>query len=192
MPRVILSATAMVALALPAVAQELGAIDYDQVFVENAEQIEMLMDGGDSARFQLDLPGNVTLWADVRGEVRNYSAMDNNEGGSVGCLWNAYNDVAVLHQSCPGVLDEAEAARLDDYRMRVGNFVADNTVPPVPRDAFWAEWSDVAIPDAGMECAAIMGSGTGSLIESLVSEGVGGVIDTILSVPRLPVETPCF
>ncbi|MEM7721070.1 MAG: hypothetical protein AAF376_01735 [Pseudomonadota bacterium] len=192
MLRFTLAVPTLLALSLPVAAQDIGAIDYDQVFVENADQIEMLMDGGDTARFQLDLPGNVTLWADVRGEVRNYSAMDNNEGGSVGCLWNAFNDVAVLHQSCPGVLDEGQAARLEDYRMRVGNFVADNTVPPVPREAFWAEWSELASPTGGMECAAIMGSETGPLIASLVSEGVEGLIASILSVPRLPVETPCF
>lgn len=193
-----LAAVAVLCLATPAPAQSIaenenaGAIDYDALLLENLETATELMTTEGRSRLQIDLPGNVTVWADLGPDGRSYSAMDGTESGSVGCIWNALNEIEMLRQSCPGLLTEEQAGFVTDYRRQVGDFVADNTFPPVPREDFWGFWETAVPANPEFMCEAAMEPPVGPIVNTFASENFGLLLQQIIATPRLPVSTPCF
>ncbi len=184
---------ALACLSGPVWADPSGAIDFEALFAANAAEVEEVMSSNaDNSRWRLRTPGGVTVWADGTEGARRFSAMDETPAGAVGCLWNAYADIARLHLSCPDALSEDEAAQLQEFRGRIGDFIADNTYPPVARADFWAYWQDATRADDGLACDSIMDPPTGPLVQTLLSPQFVNVLDGMLAVPRLPAETPCF
>lgn len=169
-----------------------GAIDFDRLFAENADQVEVLSEAHGSTRWQLTLPGDIIVWADGTEDARRYTSMDVGRTAAVGCLWETYQQVRQIALTCPDLLSPANTANLDRYRDRVGRFVAANTVPPVPGDAFMAYWDARLDPLPPDTCAAFDGPGGTNFIETLSGPAFTVTLDVVLETPRLPASNPCF
>ncbi len=179
--------------AAPVAAQDMsGAIDFDALFAAHADAVtEVMSPQNGTSRRQLEMPGGILVWADGMDGAWRYSAMDTGQTG-VTCLWDAYTDLAVMHQTCPTFLTEDGAAQLEVYRRQIGDFIAANTFPPVPVEAFWSHWEAAIAPDPALDCAALMTAENGQMISTLLGTQFAPVVSEILSEQRLPVATPCF
>ncbi len=167
-----------------------GAIDYDALFEANTDTVETLSEAPVRQRLQL---GDIVIMADQSGDTIRYVAMDRAETVAVGCLWEMYVEVAQLAQSCPAMLDDDQSARLDAHVDAIGNFVADNTYPPVPREDFWAHWRAEFEQPSASECITLdQSAGPAQFVAYLVSPQITGQLARVLSTPRLPVSQPCF
>jgi hypothetical protein len=192
--RAALSLFSIALCAGPVVAQDAaGAIDFEALYAEHADDVVELMTAPGTTRWQLDLPGGIVVWADGTEDNRRFSAADNSGATAVGCLWETYVEVVQFRSSCPGILTEPMLIQMAENTARIGNFVADNTYPPVPRETFWTYWEPVLETDLDLDCEAVLNDASAAqMIGTLVSPRFEPLLDAILAEPRLPVGQPCF
>jgi len=177
----------------PASADPSGAIDYEALFAARADAVEEIMAvEGAQSRWRLRMPGGVVLYAEGTAQDRWFSGVDEGGVGAVGCLWSAYQDLATLALSCPSLLSPEQHEQLRLNFTRVGEFVADNTYPPVERAAFRAYWDGALAADPTLACDTVMNPAIQPIVETLLSPRASQILDPLLATPRLPVNNPCF
>lgn len=177
---------AVLALAGPGLAQE---IDYDLLFERHADEVQHPAPGED----WLELPGPVI----VQRRDGMVTAIDQSAAGAAGCAVRVLTAGAGLARLCPGMLDEAQTARLQRLLLLGWRFQAANTVPAMSEaemaeamamqlDAH-AEWLGVCPPDDSAH-----GQDIAQMLRSILRAENEARVEEIFAEPRLPVTNPCL
>ena len=171
-------------------ADPLGLVDYDRLFIKNANNVEVA-DNGDLV---LQLPGNVSLLRQQVGSGGNITAVDFSKIGAVGCAASLYASIEAVAQTCEGTFSADQMARLETYRGELLDYYADNTYPAASRasvqvayDAYVAR----VTPNAPGFCESF-GGDRKLFYDFMTSAQMRPEFDALLSEPRLPVGNPCL
>lgn len=167
-----------------ALADPLGANDYDALFEAHADKINVDAAGARA----LELDTGVTIYESVVGEERLYAGVDLNNGGAVGCLASLFIEVAAMAAACP---DEVKAPA-PEHIDQLLTYYAANSYPPA--DLTWVQdrfnvlvgQARDQLTQCGLEEDVILFS------EILTGERTGPLLDDTLATPRLPVSNPCL
>ena len=184
------------ALALWPFAAPAQQVDYAAIFDQHAADVSPGGELDGRAVDLLSLPGGIELRRlnGPNGEV-SYTGIDSSGLGAVGCLYEMYFELVAMGRYCPWTPPKAEGAVLEARLRRIARFVMVNGVPaqdPEGVEAFLEAELTRWQRDIGTQACADPGHGLQGFAGALASEGFGAVLDTALSVPRLPVSQPCL
>ena len=171
----------------PAFADPLDLLDYDALFVEKADQIEVISE----TRSALSI-GSVILLRDTT-EEREYTGIDESGQGAVGCFVSILATIESSLQACEALLPPEQAEIQATYTQEALSFYAANVLPQVDRataqdryDALVASQIAAARPF----CASL--DVVTDLADRLFASESRAEIAGMMSVPRLPVSNPCL
>jgi hypothetical protein len=177
----------LVLLATPATGQDRQIIDYDALFRDKAAEVVTTQEGGQDAR-RLALPNGVTV-TDTGGGI---VAMDQSEGGAVGCLYMIYVDLGDALRACPALGDAASRQRHADYMGRINAFVAANAYPPMSLSDMEALTTSYQGRADAATCDRFDDADMAGFVENFLGPDAGQFLDKALATPRLPVNNPCL
>lgn len=179
-----------VCLAQSGLADPLGLVDYDRLFIKN-ENIVEVADNGDLV---LKMPGNVALLRQQSGASGNITAVDFSKIGAVGCAASLYASIEAVAQTCDGAFSSEQVEHLITYRDELLDYYADNTYPAASRASVQVAYDAYVarVTPAGPEFCKTFGGDRKMFYNFMTSDQMRPEFDALLSEPRLPVGNPCL
>lgn len=173
--------------AAPALADPLDLIDYEAIFAQNANEVEVVS----NTRSILQV-GDVTLLHDTA-EPQPYTGLDESGQAAVGCFVTILATIESAMQACEVDLPEDQAAIQASYTVEALSFYAANAVPAVDIETVRARFDNFVatqIEGARPYCANL--DVVTNLADRLFTEDSRAEVSGMISVPRLPVSNPCL
>lgn len=171
----------------PVAADPLDLLDYQGLFAQSAESVEVLS----QTRTALTV-GPVIVLRD-KTEPREYTGIDESGQGAVGCFVTILATIESALQACEARLPPAQAAIQATYLDEALSFYAANAVPVADRDTVQARFDALVasqIAGALPFCANL--DVVTNLADRLFTPDSRAEITGMLSIPRLPVANPCL
>ncbi|MEM9788457.1 MAG: hypothetical protein AAF801_18310, partial [Pseudomonadota bacterium] len=171
----------------PGIADPLDLIDYERLFAENAEEVEVV-----SADREILKVGDITI---LRGsdEGFEYTGLDQSGQGSVGCFVSVLASLESAMRACEVTLPPEQQAISDAYRADALAFYAANAFPPAELAEVERRFEALIASELEMSrpfCANP--SVVTDFSDRLFVEDTRPEIDGMMSIPRLPVANPCL
>jgi hypothetical protein len=171
----------------PAFADPLDLIDYEGLFADNADKVQVVS----TARQILQLE-NITILRDSN-EARQYTGLDESGEGAVGCFVSILATIESALQACEASLPEDQAAVQATYLDQALSFYAENAVPAASRETVQDRFDALVasqIIGARPYCSNL--SVVTNLADRIFAPDSRAEIDGMMSLPRLPVSNPCL
>lgn len=179
-----------------AVQAQAQTVDYAAIFAAHEAEVQPGGELDGRAVDLLTLPEGIELrrLTGPNGEV-TFTGIDSSGNGAVGCLYETFFELVAMGRFCPWTPPKADAVVLEDRLRRIARFVLENGVPAEDPEtaesvieAGMARWQR----EFGTQVCAEPDYGLQGFAGALASDAFGSVLDTALSVPRLPVLEPCL
>lgn len=171
----------------PLMADPLELIDYEAVFEVHAAEVEDVSDARSLLRI-----GDITLIRDA-GLPDGYAGLDESSLGAMGCFVSILATIESAMEACEAALPASQIPTQSDYRTRALTFYAENTVPMTTFEVVVARYN--ALVASQIEGARPFCSNLDlvtTLADRIFSPEGAEEVESMLSLPRLPVAHPCL
>jgi hypothetical protein len=179
-------------LASPAVAQTFEDepwIDYDLVFAQNADQVVMETDAEKGPIAVLNLAGEVRI--ERQGDVGSYTyrSSDCSADGGIAMNLVIVLSVRAAARQCEGYVTPEQEARIGPVLDRIGQFVAENTVPPQSWAGLEPQFEALLARQGAVNCKDVLNEDGwwASFRDDVTGDDRNAELDKLLAEPQLPV-----
>lgn len=171
-------------LALPCMADPLGANDYPALFAAHQDSVSTL----DNGQRKLAISPSISIFETTRNGQTTYTGMDRSKGGALGCTIMLIANATSVLRKCPTMGTPIR----DDQLSSLLTFYAANSLPPSNPETLRERFEGLVTSYSQDIPSCDIPDDIQRFVSAFSADKLDVTLNAATEKPRLPVSNPCL